>query len=145
LQFLIGDEYTADALRSLLGMQQRRSQHAQSGRQARVLLRQRRQHQCRQQSHLARLARIASGGGLITPDHQRTDHQDRGHKWPSAQTPTHIAEHRHQRVRPRASLGHMWLVPALAHHTDQQAHPQGGQQADPLGRGVHDKRNIIRI
>jgi hypothetical protein len=39
----------------------------------------------------------------------------------------------------------MGLVPALAHHTDQQAHPQGGQQADPLGRGVHEKRNIIRI
>jgi hypothetical protein len=39
----------------------------------------------------------------------------------------------------------MGLVPALAHHTDQQAHPQGGQQADPLHGGVHDKRNIIRI
>jgi hypothetical protein len=39
----------------------------------------------------------------------------------------------------------MGLMPALAHHTDQQAHPQGRQQADPLQRGVHDKTNIIRI
>jgi hypothetical protein len=39
----------------------------------------------------------------------------------------------------------MWLVPALAHHTDQQAYPQGGQQVDPMCRGVHDKTNITRI
>jgi hypothetical protein len=39
----------------------------------------------------------------------------------------------------------MRLVPAFAHHTDQQAHPQGGQQAGPMRSGVHDKTNIIRI
>jgi hypothetical protein len=37
------------------------------------------------------------------------------------------------------------FVPALAHHTNQQAHPQGGQQTNPMRGGVHDKTNMIRI
>jgi hypothetical protein len=48
-------------------------------------------------------------------------------------------------VRSRASLGSTGLVSPLANNTDQQAHPQGGQQTHPMRGGVHEKTNIIRI
>ena len=138
LQFALADEFAAQALQWLLGLQQQSGQHPQPRGGDRVLMGQRRKQRGHHQGHLAGQAGILVHAAQVghhrkgPGDHQRSDEH------PGAQHPRHMAQQGAQSVCADAGLRDIGsAMPALAHHADHQAQAQGRQQAGEIGVPVH--------